>query len=113
MFPAEFHAILSTEMGFLRNYLPYCCGFTCRLSAGTFALASSSFSAGNSAGKFPADFKNRSKQLPTKVLAGNQNPQENSQEMCFLRIFGQILQENPQVKWKFLVVLSCASTYIQ
>jgi hypothetical protein len=28
------------------------------------------------AGNFPADFKNRSKQLPIKVLARNQNPQE-------------------------------------
>jgi hypothetical protein len=59
-----------------------------------------SFSAGNSAGKFPADFKNRRKQLPTKVLAGNQNPQE----MGFLRIFGQNSQENLQENRKFLVV---------
>ncbi|WJX84112.1 hypothetical protein P8452_66719 [Trifolium repens] len=69
---------------FLRNFMRFylrkwvSCGIICRyccgLSAGTFALASSSFSVGNSAGKFPADFKNRSKQLPTKVLAGNQNP---------------------------------------
>jgi hypothetical protein len=63
-----------------------------------------SFSAGNSAGKFPADFKNRRKQLPTKVLARNQNPQENPQEMGFLRIFGQNSQENPQENRKFLVV---------
>ncbi|KAK2445523.1 hypothetical protein QL285_016445 [Trifolium repens] len=34
----------------------------------------------NSAGRFPADSENRRKQLPTKVLAGNPNPQENLQE---------------------------------
>jgi hypothetical protein len=62
--------------------------------------------AANSAGKFPADSKNRRKQLPTKVLAGNQNPQENPQETCFLRIFGLKPQENPQVISKILVVFS-------
>jgi hypothetical protein len=48
--------------------------------------------------------KFRRKQLPTKVLAGNQNPQENPQETCFLRIFGLKPQENPQVISKILVV---------
>jgi hypothetical protein len=89
----------------------HCCGITCGLSAGTFASASSLFSAGNSAGKFPADYKNRRKQLPTKVLAGNQYPQENPQETCFLRIFGQILQENPQEKRKFLVVIEKSNLF--
>jgi hypothetical protein len=59
----------------------YCCRITCGLSAGPFASVSSSFLAGNSAGKFLADFKNCRKQLPTKVLAGNQNPQEKPQEI--------------------------------
>jgi hypothetical protein len=49
---------------------------------------------------FPADFGNRRKQLPTKVLAENQNPQENPHETCFLRIFGL----NPQVIRRFLAV---------
>jgi hypothetical protein len=44
---------------------------------------------GNSVGKSPADSKNRRKQLPTKVLAENQNPQKNLQETRLLRIFGQ------------------------
>jgi hypothetical protein len=39
-------------------------------------------------------------QLPTKILAGNQNPQEIPQETHFLRIFDL----NPQEKNKFLVV---------
>jgi hypothetical protein len=69
----------------------------CRKDAGDFF----SFSAGNSAGKFPEDSKIRRKQLPTKVLAGNQNPQETR----FLRIFSLKLQENPQVINKILVVL--------
>jgi hypothetical protein len=42
-----------------------------------------SFSAADSEGKFPEDLKIRMSQLPTKVLAGNQNPQKS-----FLRIFG-------------------------
>jgi hypothetical protein len=58
----------------------------------------------NSAGKFPADSRNRRKQLPTKVLAGNRNPQQIPQQTCFLRIFGPNPQENPQVIRTFLVV---------
>jgi hypothetical protein len=57
-----------------------------------------------SAGNFPADSKIRRKQLPIKVLAGNQNPQQNPQETCFLRKFGLKPQENPQVISKILVV---------
>ncbi|MCI20896.1 hypothetical protein A2U01_0042059, partial [Trifolium medium] len=57
------------------------------------------FLAENSAGKFPEDSKNRRKQLPTKVLAGNLNPQE------IPRIFGPNPQDNQQENNKFLVVI--------
>jgi hypothetical protein len=60
--------------------------------------------AANSAGKFPADSKNRRKILPTKVLAGNQILQEIPQKTYFLRIFCPNPQENPQVIKRFLVV---------
>jgi hypothetical protein len=74
------------------------------LLAAKFSVDLILFSAGNSAGKIPADSKNRRKQLPTKVLAGNLNPQEIPQETCFLRIFCPFPQENPQVICRFLVV---------
>jgi hypothetical protein len=80
----------------LRNYLRF---FTGKFAVDLFLLL-----AENSAGKFPADFTNRRKQLPTKVLAGNPNLQEIPQETCFLRNFSPNLQENPQVNKKFLVV---------
>jgi hypothetical protein len=54
----------------------------------------------NSARKFSADSRNRRKQLPTKVFAGNPNPQEILQQTCFLWIFCP----NPQEISKFLVV---------
>jgi hypothetical protein len=104
-FPADFPAHLPAKIGFLRillwillqSYLL----IVCRKDAGDFF----SFSAGNSAGKFPEDSKIRRKQLPTKVLAGNQNPQENPQETRFLPAdFSLKLQENPQVINKILVV---------
>jgi hypothetical protein len=46
-------------------------------------------------------FENRRKWLPTKVLVGNQNPQET----CFLQIFCPNPQENPQEIGRFLVVV--------
>jgi hypothetical protein len=94
----EFPADLPAEICFLRNFMRF--SLRNKVSCGIFATTSLLFSTGNSAGKFPADFKNRRKQLPTKVLAGNQNPQEISQETYFLRILGP----NPQEKRKFLVV---------
>jgi hypothetical protein len=115
--------IITTKKGmFLRIYLRkivssgFSCAFTCE-------------------NRFPADFpvditaelpadclqercckfflifgrKFRRKQLPTKVLAGNQNPQET----CFLRIFGLKPQENPQVISKILVVTkTCELDYM-
>jgi hypothetical protein len=71
----------------LRNYLRF---FTGKFAVDLFLLL-----AENSAGKFPADFTNRRKQLPTEVLAGSPNLQEIRPN----------LQENPQVNRKFLVVI--------
>jgi hypothetical protein len=74
---------------------------TCGFFAGKFPTDLLWFLVENSAGKFPADSKNRRNQLPTKVLAGNPNPQET----CFLRIFCPNPQQNPQEISKFLVVI--------
>jgi hypothetical protein len=46
----------------------------------------------NSARKFSADSRNRRKQLPTKIFAGNTNPQEIPQK--YLQIF--LKAPNPQ-----------------
>jgi hypothetical protein len=65
-FSAKFVADLLAKIRFLENFL--------RIVAGKFYANLFSFSAEHSAGKFPEDSKNRRKLLPTKVLAGNENP---------------------------------------
>jgi hypothetical protein len=75
----EIPADLSAEIRFLRNFLRiylrnhvswviscgYYCGTTCGFFTGKFAVDLFLLLAENSAGKFPADFTNRRKQLPT------------------------------------------------
>ncbi|PNX54581.1 hypothetical protein L195_g048201, partial [Trifolium pratense] len=52
-------------------------GTTCGNFTGTFAADLFSFSAGNSAAKFPKDSKNGRKQLPTKVVEENGKSRED------------------------------------
>jgi hypothetical protein len=87
MIPAGFTA----ETNFLRNTLPN----YLRIIAGMFTAVFSLIFCRKFRRKVSYGFENRRKQLPTKVLAGNPNPQET-----FLRIFCP----NPQEIGRFLVV---------
>jgi hypothetical protein len=103
-----FSAHLPAKIGFLRIFLWILLQSYLRIVCRKDAAEFFSFMAENSAGKFPADSKIRRKQLPTKVLAGNQNPQET----CFLRIFDLKLQENPRVISKILVVIDWTHIFL-
>jgi hypothetical protein len=78
-FPADFLAHLPAKIDFLRIFLWVLLRIHLRIVCRKDATNFFSFSAENSAGKFPEDSKIRRKRLPTKVLAGNQNSQENPQ----------------------------------
>jgi hypothetical protein len=53
----------------------------------------SSFSAADSAGKFPKNLKIRRKQLPTKIIPGNQNPKKKKTTYNIISIFSSSERE--------------------
>ncbi|KAK2366342.1 hypothetical protein QL285_079734 [Trifolium repens] len=104
MLPAEFPAGFTAETDFLRIFLLNTLPNYLRIIAGMFAAVFFLIFCRKFRRKVSCGFENRRKQLPTKVLAGNPNPQEIPQETCFLRIFCPNPQENPQEIGRFLVV---------
>jgi hypothetical protein len=98
MLPAEFPKGFAVETDFLRIFLRKTLPNYLRIIVGMFAAVLFLIFCHR---KLSCGFENRRKQLPTKVLAGNPNPQET----CFLRIFCPNPQQNPQEISKFLVVI--------
>jgi hypothetical protein len=67
----NFPTDLPTERGFQGNFLHYFHWNTCGFVAGKFVVDLNLYSAADSAGTFPENYKICKKQLPMKVLARN------------------------------------------